>query len=270
MIYSRTDENWVITEASAALSEISGYSRDELIGTPLSAFRAPDVPDSFYDEVRRKVREDHHWSGNLKHQNKQGEFYWVNVDIEPILDNLGEIIGFTQIRHDVTPQKRLEELWVTDPMTGLYNRNRIDELWEYEIKRAERYGDPLSVILIDLDEFKQINHRFGHLAGDEVIRAFGAELKRLCREVDILGRWGGETFLVILPATVLSDAVTLAEKLRQNFENHNFDKIGQVTLSAAVTSFDSGTRKDLLLQSVYEALVRAKDGGRNRVEVAIS
>ncbi len=267
LIYSRTDVNWVITQASSALARISGYSQDELIGAPLSLFRASDVPESYYTELRRQVIEDHHWSGALKHNTKSGDTYWVNIEIEPIFDTEGEIVGFTQVRHDITHQKRLEELWVTDQLTGLYNRHRIDELWAYEIKRSERYQEDLSIILIDLDYFKAVNDNYGHLVGDSLLYNFATLLKSLCRKVDIPGRWGGEEFIVLLPSTKLSDAVLVAEKIRQSVEEKDFPEVGKITASLGVSSFEAGMTEEQLFKLADDALYRSKHRGRNRVEV---
>jgi diguanylate cyclase (GGDEF)-like protein len=102
----------------------------------------------------------------------------------------------------------------TDALTGLLNRRGLFRGFDVEVERARRYGHPVAVVLFDLDHFKQVNDRLGHAAGDRLLRAVGEEVRRSLRPADLLGRWGGEEFLAILPETGLPEAVEVAERLR--------------------------------------------------------
>jgi diguanylate cyclase (GGDEF)-like protein/PAS domain S-box-containing protein len=165
-------------------------------------------------------------------------------------------------------QQELERISVTDKLTQLFNRLRTDAVLEAEVGRAERYGVKLSVILFDIDHFKQINDSRGHQFGDLVLTGLADELRSNVRENDVAGRWGGEEFLVITPHTELEGAVKLAEKLRQRIQTRPFGDTHQqpVTASFGVAEWHQGDSAGTLLGRADRALYRAKHNGRNRVE----
>jgi diguanylate cyclase (GGDEF)-like protein len=160
----------------------------------------------------------------------------------------------------------LEQLSVTDHLTGLYNRVKLDETLEQEINRAERYQETFGVIMLDIDLFKQVNDEFGHQAGDKVLIELANILKDFSREVDVVGRWGGEEFLVILPNTNKNGLIKLAEKLRQAIDNYEFSIIKSKTASFGITVFHKGDLGQTIISRSDEALYLAKENGRNRVE----
>jgi len=162
--------------------------------------------------------------------------------------------------------KELEQLAIRDKLTGLYNRRKLDESFAQEIVRAERYGRPLSFILLDIDHFKLVNDTHGHPVGDSVLIQTAEQLQSALRTSDILGRWGGEEFLIICPETELDVAVNLAERLRQKYEQCDFPSAGVLTASFGVAAHHKGLLANNVLSSVDEALYRAKNSGRNRVE----
>ena len=175
----------------------------------------------------------------------------------------------------------------TDSLTGLRNRRALVEFAAVELSRSQRAGTPLAVILIDIDHFKQVNDRFGHDAGDSVIRAIGELLQAEVRNTDALARWGGEEFLVVLPATSEQQAANLAERMRVSVANASIpirEMVGAINVTttvslgvAAITSpaaFDNGAstgtddhlhRWSNLLKAADDFLYRAKETGRNRV-----
>jgi diguanylate cyclase (GGDEF)-like protein len=165
----------------------------------------------------------------------------------------------------------LEQLSTTDVLTGVYNRRALSAYLEHECSRSRRYGSPLSVLLVDVDELKRVNDVHGHAAGDQVIRGFASAITMTLRATDIGGRWGGDEFLIIAPGTVGAAAVTLAERLR--FELTKQETIGeaQATASVGVATFDPNHRgledPDALMQAADAALHRAKAAGRNQVRV---
>lgn len=159
----------------------------------------------------------------------------------------------------------LEKISVTDQLTGLYNRKYLDEAIEAELERSSRYATTFSVIMVDIDFFKAINDTHGHLAGDKVLTTLAARLQDNIRDIDKLGRWGGEEFLIICPETDLSGASQLAEKLRTGIEVAECPNVGKRTASFGVASFISGEAYDELMGRADSALYQAKQGGRNRV-----
>lgn len=165
-----------------------------------------------------------------------------------------------------TALSELQHLAARDQLTALYNRRKLDESFEFEVARAERYNRPLSVILFDIDHFKVINDTHGHQAGDAALAGTGQWLQTALRTSDIPGRWGGEEFLVICPETGLETAAQLAERLRQDYAVQTFFKDQSLTASFGAAAHRKGrAAKDILLHA-DEALYRAKNGGRNRVE----
>ena len=160
----------------------------------------------------------------------------------------------------------LEILSVTDKLTGLANRRKLESSLQSEILRARRYGKRFSIILIDVDHFKAVNDTYGHQVGDAVLVQLATLLTRNARETDIVGRWGGEEFLIICPETNLTLVSTLAERYRAELERNDFAQVGQVTSSFGVTDCREDDDVLRLVQRADEALYRAKESGRNRVE----
>jgi diguanylate cyclase (GGDEF)-like protein len=162
----------------------------------------------------------------------------------------------------------LQRLATTDRLTGIWNRLHFDEAAVAEIERAARYGEPLSLLIFDIDHFKTINDTHGHLVGDQVLVELTQRVRQHLRTADVLARWGGEEFVVLLPHTRGEDAVKLAEKLRRLVAGAPFPEVGQVTSSFGVAEFRPHETTDLWLTRVDDALYAAKAGGRNRVCLA--
>ena len=157
-----------------------------------------------------------------------------------------------------------------DGLTGLLNRREIDINAEAAVKLAERHGRTLSFLMVDIDHFKRINDRFGHAAGDEVLRETARRILTSCRASDVVGRYGGEEFLLLLPETTADDAVTTGDKLRRVLSEQPIEldelKI-PVTASVGVAAWDPPMRTAELYEAADRALYRAKALGRNRTEL---
>jgi diguanylate cyclase (GGDEF)-like protein len=166
------------------------------------------------------------------------------------------------------------QLAITDELTGLANHRQFYHQLAREVRRAQRYKRPLTLLMLDLDYFKQYNDRFGHLAGDQALRETAELLRRNARDVDILARYGGEEFAVILPETDMERAVIQAERARTSIANHAFrgkdsNPQGDLTVSIGVATMTPGMRKiEELVHDADQALYRAKSQGRNRLELA--
>ena len=160
----------------------------------------------------------------------------------------------------------LQRLSNTDQLTGLYNRLKLDTCFSSELSRAGRTEIPFSVAIIDIDNFKLVNDQYGHLVGDTILIEFANLLKNRVRVTDIVGRWGGEEFLIILSATDLSGACQFAEQTRRSVENNNFTDVGRVTASFGVSAYQNGDTIKSLVHRADQALYQAKNNGRNQVE----
>jgi diguanylate cyclase (GGDEF)-like protein len=158
----------------------------------------------------------------------------------------------------------------TDPLTGLSNRLKFDQALSAEIRRARRFDVVLSLVIFDVDHFKQINDAYGHQAGDQVLIKLSAFVAQRMRETDLLARWGGEEFVVLLPLSDASTAERFAEILRSAIASLPFDHGKPVTCSFGVAQLDGGDSAERLVARADEALYRAKLNGRNRVELASS
>ncbi|MBK9345567.1 MAG: diguanylate cyclase [Burkholderiales bacterium] len=168
-------------------------------------------------------------------------------------------------------QSLLQEKAIRDALTGLYNRRYLDEMLERELARAKREGYPLSVAMLDLDHFKAVNDTYGHLAGDEVLKNLARYLQASAREGDISCRFGGEEFVMVLPGLTVADACRRLEQWRTDFAGavtrHGTLEI-RVTMSIGLAVFpDHAASVEGLLQCADKALYRAKNAGRNRLEV---
>ena len=164
---------------------------------------------------------------------------------------------------------RLFRLSITDTLTRAYNRQYLYQRLPEEIERSRRYGDPLSVALFDIDLFKHFNDTYGHPAGDFVLKEVVRLAQHQIREVDALVRYGGEEFLLLLPNTPLAGGVTTAERYRKAIAGAGFpwsDKRLQVTVSIGVASLEPDCNDEELLKRADDALYKAKQSGRNRVE----
>ncbi len=167
---------------------------------------------------------------------------------------------------------QLRVMTVTDPLTGMYNRRYIVDHLDRELKQSKRTNQPLSIIMADLDNFKNYNDRFGHIAGDEALKELGGLLAYSIRETDVVARYGGEEFLIFLNHTDKAGAIKAAEKLRLAVGERIFDLRGEktrITISLGVSSSpEDGTSFDELVEAADKALYDAKDKGRNRVSAA--
>jgi polar amino acid transport system substrate-binding protein len=161
--------------------------------------------------------------------------------------------------------KKLLELSITDHLTGLYNRTKLDEIIIREINISSRTSFPFSLIIIDIDFFKEINDNFGHLVGDQVLIEFSQLLKQNLREIDFLGRWGGEEFLVIIPFSKENDTLIITKRMKESIQKHVFPKGIQRTASFGITKYRNHDDLNSIIQRADEALYEAKEKGRNRI-----
>jgi diguanylate cyclase (GGDEF)-like protein len=165
--------------------------------------------------------------------------------------------------------KKLETLANTDSLTGVWNRRYVLNLAEQETQRCQRYNRPLSVLMIDIDHFKCVNDTYGHAIGDEVLIMMTETVMNYLRTVDVLGRFGGEEFVALLPETDSKAAVITAERIRENIEKMTIPingKLVSITVSIGVGSYQKNdTSIDLIIKRADEALYQAKNQGRNQV-----
>ncbi len=221
---------------------------------------------SLTEEQRRDI--NNKWISIRYDQRVDYTLLWQVSAVFILLLLAGGLVYLKQVslkRQLESAYRQTERLAVTDKLTGVYNRHRLDQALEEETHKAERYGDVFGVIILDIDLFKAINDRFGHRAGDIVLREFVELLRHNCRQTDILGRWGGEEFLIVAPHADKATLLTLAEKLRTAIEATTFRDVEQVTTSVGASVYQDGDNPDTLVKRADDALYEAKEKGRNAV-----
>lgn len=187
----------------------------------------------------------------------------IMVDVTELKEHQSELAeGHAEL---AIRNMKLEEISATDSLTKLKNRSKLDEEIQEELDKAERYGKTFSVVLADIDHFKNINDEHGHDFGDQVLVEFAGVIRQNVRKVDIVGRWGGEEFMMILPETDMENAIIAAEKMRRVVEEHDFSIVNKLTASFGVTSYREGDGVKEVFNRVDKRLYRAKEHGRNRV-----
>ena len=266
VITSQTDLRGVITYASAAFARISGYSKAELIGASHNIVRSEETPAHVFEDMWEVIRRGETWHGELANRRKDGSVYWVIADVSSLVDRHGVPYGYMAVRQDISATKQLQTVSITDRLTGLYNREKLDEVLEDERRRFDRYREPYSLILADIDHFKQVNDRYGHQRGDVVLQRFSLLLKDHIRDADTLGRWGGEEFLIICPHTGEDGAKALSENLRVAVEALSFSDGLRLTASFGVAEAREANT-DELIGRADRALYDSKETGRNRTTV---
>ena len=199
----------------------------------------------------------------------RGEPRWCLLTHDPLPGK-----GFVRTFTDITKRKALEaslmKLSREDPLTGLYNRRTILDSLDEEMTRGQRYKHPLSLLMMDIDYFKRINDRWGHPAGDEVLKSFATECRSMMRDNDRMGRFGGEEFVMVLPETGKPDAALVAERIRKTTSEmcirarQDMAHI-PVTVSIGVTTASDGDDAEVVIARADEAMYAAKNAGRNRV-----
>lgn len=266
VITSTTSMKGIISNISTAYCEITGYTKKELIGQKHSVLKHPTTPRDLYRDMWRTVTSGKEWEGEIKNQRKDGSVFWIKVIVSPSFDISGNIKYYTTINQDITDKKTIEELSNRDKLTNVYNRGKLDNLLEKEIRYSRRYNIQFALIMIDVDYFKDINDKYGHLEGDKVLIQISQILEKLTRDTDFIGRWGGEEFLIICPNSDIEQGKRVAVKLKEYIENHDFEINKKITASFGITNYMKEDDANDILERADKALYEAKNKGRNRIE----
>jgi len=280
--------------ANAAFARLYGYPQDALAGLKADILdvEGPRPPVHVWDTMKSG------WVGEVVHKARGGTRVPVWLTRSCVENDHGQISAMVHVARDMTERRRLEdtlkrtneklsaanaelersratleELAIRDELTGLYNRRELNRLLSDEVARSARTGNPLSLILLDLDHFKRVNDEHGHVAGDEVLKGVGRLLGRALRRIDRAARFGGEELAVLLPETPASEALKVAERIRQQLAVTSFsittpqggEKPLFVTASLGVAALDDAIRTpEDLIRVADQGLYRAKAEGRNR------
>ena len=263
-----------IHRVNAGFERITGLGAATVIDTRATALWPASKIGPSYTVIRDAVRDRGRWEGECSIACAGGDSVpvWLAASMSPTPG--GEAAYLVLAFHDLSEQKRLERRleWEAthDHLTGLYNRAQCERLLDYEARRAGRYGRPLGLILFDIDHFKWINDSAGHDVGDAALRELARRVVANVRNADVVGRWGGEEFVVLAPETAGESVRRLAEKLRTVVADTPFEALGgaPLTISAGVAEMSGETDPASLVHAADRALYAAKAGGRDRVAVA--
>ena len=255
--------------ANDSFLKMCGYSLNELKELPAWTFAEDQYKDMVKNIVERRLKgEEFPYTYNdVKFITKGGVIRSMRVmsqtiEYEDGYAGLGTVMDITDIQE---AKENLKLLATTDSLTKIANRYKTNLEIDIELLRTKRFGEPFSLIMIDIDYFKKINDTYGHDRGDIVLETLADIISEEIREVDTFGRWGGEEFMLLLPNQTSGPALLVAQKLRLLIETYVFDEIGSLTISIGVSQYEDLDNKENLLKRVDSALYIAKDEGRNRV-----
>lgn len=268
------DSDLRVTYISSADERMRGIPRTAVLGQ----LYASQIVPAWRDVFVHALTDDPANGGAIELEIEMvcagGASVWAEIKSTPIRDAAGGVIGFIGVTRDATQhrarQQALREQAIRDPLSGLYNRRYLDETLPRELVRARRDHLPLSLLMIDIDHFKHLNDRFGHPAGDEVIRQLARLIHHGARGGDLPCRYGGEEFLLVFPEMAIEAAAERAEQWRQSFQELVIggEAAIRATFSAGVVAFPiHGDTAESLIQAADSALYAAKRRGRNRVVV---
>jgi diguanylate cyclase (GGDEF)-like protein/PAS domain S-box-containing protein len=275
-IYTITMDG-IVEEWNQSVQRFAGWLAADVQGRSMALFFPADDADKpcldllLAEAGRLGSVETEGWG--LK---RDGSRLWANTVITALPNEAGTVCGFVVVSRDMTERKRREDdmklLATVDPLTGAYNRRQGDALLAAESGRRARDGRPFAVLLMDIDHFKAVNDLFGHLTGDAVLCALVKACRNALRTIDVVVRWGGEEFLVIMPDADTAAAMSAAERVRATLASTEITAPGAgasiritVSIGVAVPTDDSPVE---LMRRSDVALYSAKTGGRNRVMLA--
>jgi len=283
------DKNLVFTFISTTIKGITGYATEEMIGRCILEFLAPKSKMHIQEQLETKalVKIVEKFGSAILYDVeficKDGKTIWCEVCVKPVNRDSGSIsyIGMTR---DVSEKKlyenklkayldelkyknkQLEELLTLDMLTGAYNRRKFEYFVGLEIEERETYFSPFSIIMFDIDNFKEINDYFGHKKGDIILQNVTALVKNTLRENDKLFRWGGDEFIILLPRFSINNALVFAKKLKDAIELFDFDiEDKKVTISSGAGEYILPETQDQFVNRVDNALLKAKSKGKNNV-----
>jgi diguanylate cyclase (GGDEF)-like protein/PAS domain S-box-containing protein len=267
-----TDAEARIIFANTAFAAVSGYPLDAISGKTPALFRSGKHDDAFYAELRRSLARGNDFRATFINRRQDGTLYHSEQSISPICDDKGTITHYISVSRDISEridmEQTLRQAANQDTLTGLHNRRHGEQLLSEAYRSARTHGEPLSIIMCDIDHFKQVNDHFGHPAGDRVLSSVGHILSHAVRTRDAVIRWGGEEFLIVLGHCTQTAAAELAERIRGRVQAHHDAEVGTLTLSLGLASLTPEETAEQLVARADAALYTAKRDGRNRLAIA--
>ena len=275
------DDEFRVIRANEAYATRKGKTVDELIGRKCHEVLENSTTVCEGCVVNKSFNSSDPCVKEKNIVSADGSTTWAEIYTYPILEEDGTVSHVIEYTRDITERKKsevekhqlivtLEHLSRTDGLTGLMNRRALTEILTYEVDRARRYAAPLSLILCDIDGFKEINDTYGHDVGDRVLQTISATLKMLLRKIDAAGRYGGDEFMLILPETARKGAENLADKLLVAMQNTELNlpdgKPLRLSMSIGIAEpLEDEEGIDSLIKRADDAMYASKLRGRNRI-----
>ena len=276
----RTDIHGRFTFANVSTIRVSGYDESEIIGKHYLELLRPDMREDaagfFGLQIKNRIRNTYSEYPVIK---KDGSEIWLGQNTQLITED-GKVIGFQAVSRDVTERRRLEkelkeseeryrELSIIDDLTQLYNSRHFYSQLHMELDRTERREYPVTLLLLDIDDFKVFNDTYGHIEGDRVLRRLGQVIKRCLRKEDSAYRYGGEEFTVILPMTAKEEGVVTAERIREELRKENFsplpDRDIRITVSIGLAEYEKNENIKSFIDRADHFMYRSKKNGKDRI-----
>ncbi len=271
-VFYRTDAEGITRYVCPAVKNILGFTANEIIGRPAADF----YPNPQDREDLKKAIVEHGFVRDFpgQMQRKDGRIIDISISSTIILDEEGKFAGIEGIWRDITERRQLERelerLATTDELTGIANRRQILQQLDHVHKRFIRLNHPLVVFILDLDFFKRVNDQYGHVAGDVLLKEFISRVKQQIREIDYLGRLGGEEFIIILDETSRDTADQIGQRILLAIRQVPFNIAPGINVSITVSIGGTCARRTdtsvtQLLEHADRALYTAKEGGRDKL-----
>jgi len=264
-----TDIDGNIIYINPASEKYTQFSKEETLGKNNRIFKSGAHKKEFYEDLWKTILSGRNYKNVFINKRKNGSIYYDEKIISPLKDDDGEICCFVSTSRDVSDrvelERQLKKLATRDALTGIYNRYKTTLIIEDQIKRSDRYNELFSLLMFDIDHFKNVNDTYGHDVGDYVLQELSRIVLQSIRETDKFGRWGGEEFMIIAPHTSQNEAMELGEKIRKDVQNHPFKDVEKITISIGVTQYNIEEGFTALTKRVDDALYKAKENGRNQV-----
>ncbi len=264
-----------VTYVNPAVTRVRGITPEEAKHQTLEEINPPESAarvGEYYQRVFAAIEagtEPPFFRGEMEYYRKDGSIMVGELQVIPHVDADGQVVELIGVTRDISERKMFEgeltRLAATDPVTGVWNRHHGRELLETETANSDPGGKPMSVLMVDIDNFKSINDRFGHQSGDEVLVEVARRLGAAVRHTDAVARWGGEEFVILLRNCPLDDAVGRAEAIRRQISDTTFSGVGTVTASIGAAQLTGQEDVASLLSRADSALYQAKRSGRNMV-----
>jgi diguanylate cyclase (GGDEF)-like protein/PAS domain S-box-containing protein len=279
-IVFRLDDTGHVTFVNPAALRVTGYGEKELIGKHYAALIRPDMHEEALKFFGRQfVKKIENTYSEYPVIVKDGREIWLGQNTQLIFQD-GKMVAFQAMARDITERKEMEallkdsekryrELSIIDDLTQLYNSRHFYFQLKIELDRANRYEQPLTLLLLDLDNFKAFNDAYGHVEGDQVLKRLGQAVKRCLRETDFAYRYGGEEFTIILPMTTSADGAVTAERIRTEFRKEIFSPAPgrdvHATVSIGLAQYKPQEEMKAFVHRVDQLMYRGKKNGKDRV-----